>query len=162
MSYLFCCSGGCWRSTMTRTIQSPSCCLISASRAAGPSSPSFCSNILKYRQDSCKHLIFLCGLRGVLRFSDDINNVSVSMFVGEAQWRRCMFIKPQNLCSCCPLLSFVNFSSYIHVKAGFRKNFHNHRRLLERLLESQAATWKPEQASWRGLLEGFLKSSNCF
>ncbi len=108
-----CCSGGCWRSTMTRTIPSPSCCLISAPKAAGPSSPSFCSNIWKHRQDSCKHLVFLCGLRGVLRLPDDINKLSVSIFVGEAQWRRCMFIKPQNFCSCCPLLSFVHFSSYM-------------------------------------------------
>ncbi len=117
-----CCSGGCWRSTMTRTIQSPSCCLISASKAAGPSSPFFCSNIWKNRQDKCKHLIFLCGLRGVLRLPDDINT-TVSMLVGEAQWRRCMFIKPQNFCSF--LLSFGVICQFLqlHVKAGFRNNF---------------------------------------
>jgi hypothetical protein len=28
---------------------------------------------------------------------------------------------------------------------------------LKQLLESQAATWKPEQASWRGLMEVFLE-----
>jgi hypothetical protein len=46
------------------------------------------------------------------------------------------------------------FSS-VHVVAGFRNNFQNHRRLWNNFLESQATAWKPEQASWRGFLEGF-------
>jgi hypothetical protein len=39
-------------------------------------------------------------------------------------------------------------------------NFHQgtyHSRLSEQFSESQAATWKPEQASRIGLLEGFLE-----
>jgi hypothetical protein len=39
--------------------------------------------------------------------------------------------------------------------AGFQNNFQNHRRLLEQLLKSQAASGNPEQAPFRGLLEGF-------
>ncbi len=39
--------------------------------------------------------------------------------------------------------------------AGFQNSFKDHKRLSEWLLESQAATEKPEQASWGGLLEGF-------
>ncbi len=42
------------------------------------------------------------------------------------------------------------------IMAGFRNNFQNHRRLSEQLLESQAAIGKPEQASWRVLLEEYV------
>ncbi len=43
--------------------------------------------------------------------------------------------------------------------AGFRNNFHDHRRLLEQLLESQVSVGKLEQAPWRGLLEEFFTIS---
>ncbi len=39
--------------------------------------------------------------------------------------------------------------------AGFQTTFHDHSRFSEQLLESQAATWKTEQAPWSGLLEEF-------
>ncbi len=50
---------------------------------------------------------------------------------------------------CCHWSIFVN----VHVITGFRNYFQNHRLLSEQLLESQAAAWKPEQASYRWLLE---------
>ncbi len=42
----------------------------------------------------------------------------------------------------------------IYVQVGFWNKFENHR-WLSKQLYSQAATWKPEQASWRRLLERF-------
>ncbi len=50
----------------------------------------------------------------------------------------------KNFCSCFDSLSLVNFLQ-----------FTCYSRLSEQLFKSQAATWKPEQTSWRGLVEGF-------
>jgi hypothetical protein len=53
------------------------------------------------------------------------------------------------------------FSVYRYARtifmAGFRNNFQDHMGLLNPLLESQTGIRKPEQASWRRLLEGFLE-----
>ncbi len=38
-----------------------------------------------------------------------------------------------------------------------RNNFQDHWRLSEQFFESQDAFWMPQQALWRGFLEGFLK-----
>jgi hypothetical protein len=55
---------------------------------------------------------------------------------------------PAFLCS-----HWSNFSPCTFI-ASFRNNFEDHRRVTEQLLETQAAIRKPEQALWRGLLEG--------
>jgi len=64
-----------------------------------------------------------------------------------------------NFCSGFPTLSLVDFFQCTFFMAGFRKNFRNnfqdHRHLSKQLLESQAAIRKPEQVSWRVLLEWF-------
>jgi hypothetical protein len=51
----------------------------------------------------------------------------------------------QNFSSGLPSLSLVDILYWTY----------NHRRLSKQLLESQAAIWKPQQASWRRFLEGF-------
>ncbi len=48
--------------------------------------------------------------------------------------------------------NFRQWTLYIHVRAGFRNNF----------LQSQKATWKQEQTSWRRFLEGFSLSLSDF
>ncbi len=55
--------------------------------------------------------------------------------------------------------SSVEYTVFGHsrrITGGFRNNFQNDRRLAEQHLEPQAATRKPEQVSWRGLLAELL------
>ncbi len=52
-----------------------------------------------------------------------------------------------------PLRSLVDFFQCTFI-AGFRNNFQDHRRVLKQLLETHTSIRKPEQALWRGLLDG--------
>ncbi len=45
------------------------------------------------------------------------------------------------------------FAQFSPGHSRLSEQFQNNRRLSEQLLDSPAATWKPEQAPWRGLLE---------
>ncbi len=62
------------------------------------------------------------------------------------------FLKKESFFPSLPLGDL--FQCIVHVIVGFRNNFQNHCWLSEQLF-SKAATWKLDQASWRGLLEVF-------
>jgi hypothetical protein len=56
-----------------------------------------------------------------------------------------------------PFFALVGQLSPASINGRFSEKFSGHRRLSEQVLESYAASRKPEQTPWKGLLEGFLQ-----